>query len=745
MDKIKPTVKLDNVSMYYHDKNSINVGISKISLEFYKGEFVAVTGESGSGKTSLLNVIGATLGYHDGEVYYDSEPSSHFDDEDRETFRRERIGYICQNYNLIDSYTLLQNVVASMIISGWSAKEANKKALEYLDQVGLKALANKKASKISSGQKQRLGIARALAKETDIILADEPTGNLDSENACQIVDILKALSKDHLVIMVTHNVDEVLGKASRIIRISDGHVVLDEAKNTACELLPASKNLAPQLETKKVAWTFSCFNRKAKPKRAILLSVFMLLVSIATFVFMGTIIANMDDTTTKVYDDKAFINKRLDRIVVMKDDQTAMTKDDLAKFNSLKYVVESDQYDLVNDFNYFTLDDLQYRYYELMAYSPDGFPILETKEDHQVPEFSNYQKYMRSVTCLNADDLLVGSMPSKLNEIAVYGSSDDLGKEMKIYFQQRNVWGELLFVSFDMKVSAVLKNNEFVNSNQIYFSEMLCTEMLGNSLKSYNHYLYYFLEKNQTSPTQRKCFVFTDYLGENQVLLSHDFFNGKLKSPFYGNVSIDDLKNYNYQVKDVSEQMSNQMIKVDVSEHDLFFDGITSNQATIYIEDYAYTDEVLNAVNSMGYLAISSYRVSALEYDDKLLNERNVTILVCVLAIVFIFLLTLFVLSAFLSLNQGDYLLLRFIGMNKKTMYWTNFFEMLSTAVVMFISALILTLILNNFKITLINNIIKYMVWYQFLIIFIVVFLIVLATTYKFNVSLQKKTNNRVN
>ena len=104
MNKIRPTVKLDNVSMYYHDKSSVNVGISKISLEFYKGEFVAVTGESGSGKTSLLNVIGASLGYHDGEVYYDGETSSHFDDEERETFRRERIGYVCQNYNLIDSY-----------------------------------------------------------------------------------------------------------------------------------------------------------------------------------------------------------------------------------------------------------------------------------------------------------------------------------------------------------------------------------------------------------------------------------------------------------------------------------------------------------------------------------------------------------------------------------------------------------------------------------------------------------------
>lgn len=745
MNKIQPAVKLDNVSMYYHDKNSINIGISKISLEFYKGEFVAITGESGSGKTSLLNVIGATLAYHDGEVYYDGKSSSHFDDEDRETFRRERIGYICQNYNLIDSYTVLQNVIASMIISGVSAKEAKVKALEYLDKVGLKALANKKASKISSGQKQRLGIARALAKETDIILADEPTGNLDSDNACQIVDILRELAKDHLVIMVTHNVDEVLEKASRIIRISDGHVVLDEVKNNDNKLLSTTSESMPKLDTYKAAWAFSWFNRKAKPKRAILLSVFMLLVSVATFVFIGTIIANMDDTTTKVYDDKAFINKQLNRIVVMKNDKTEITPEDLNKFNDLKYVIESDQYDLVNDFNYFTLDDLRYNYYELYQYTSDGFPIESSKENHQVPSFFNYQKYMRSVTCIKEENIKSGYLPTKINEIAIYGDNDDLGKEILIYFQQRNVWGEIIFISYNMKVTAVLNDNEYVSNQQIYFSKMLCEEMIGNSLKSYNHNLYYYLNEKQLKPTQRRCFIFTDYVGSKQILLSHDFFNGKIKQPFYGNVSLDDESHYEYEVKAVSEQMSNQMIKVDVSLHDTFFGDVTSNQATIYIEDYAYTDEVLNAVNNMGYLAISSYRVSALEYDDQLLNERNVTILVCVLAILFIFLLTLFVLSAFLSLNQNDYLLLRFIGMNKKTMYWTNLFEMLSTVVVMFACALIFTLVFNNFRLSLINNIIKYMVWYQFVIIFIVVFLIVLATTYRFNIGLQKKTNNRVN
>lgn len=746
MENIKPTIQLDNVSMYYHDKNSVNIGISKISLNFYKGEFVAVTGESGSGKTTLLNVIGATLGYHDGEVYYDGEPSSHFDDKDRETFRRERIGYICQNYNLIDSYTLLENVMASMIISGVDVKTAKIKGLEYLDKVGLKNIAHKKASKISSGQKQRLGIARALAKETDIILADEPTGNLDSENSRQIIDLLKSLSKDHLVIMVTHNVDEAIGKATRIIRISDGHLVLDEVKDNSCELLMPSKYQKVKVNAKKVSWIFSNFNRFAKPKRSILLALFMFIVSIATFALMGTIISNMDDVFTKNYDSSAFYNKRTDRLVLMKDDKSAFTQDDINKINNVKYVVQSDIYDLVNDFNYYTEDDITYEYYELYDTTTDGFIIESSIENHKKPLFGGNDKFMRSYSCINEDKLIVGRLPEKVNEIVIYGKEEDLGKKLKIYFQQKNVWSTIAYLSYDMEVVGVLQKEKYVDESQIYFSDKLCKEMVGNSLKNYNHTLVYSIDKSTFKSSSMNGFIFTDVIGENNLVLSHEFFNGVTKKEFATLCSIDSYHSRDqiFTVKHVDELMSRNIIKVDESLHDKYFENVYSTQATVYIEDYAYTDEVINEINNMGYLAISSYRVSALEYNSKLLSERNITIIICTISIFVIFILTLFVLSAFLSLNQNDYLLLRFIGMNKKTMYLTNFFEMLLTAVVMFILALVLTLVLNNFEIIIIKNIIKYMVWYQFVIIFIIVFLIVLATTHKFNVGLEKKANQIV-
>ena len=749
MSNIKPTVKLENVSMYYHDKTNVNIGISKISLDFYKGEFVAITGESGSGKTSLLNVIGASLGYHEGEVYYDGEISSHFDDEDRETFRRERIGYVCQNYNLIDSYTLLQNVVASMIISGWNKKEASVKALEYLDKVGLKHLANQKASKISSGQKQRLGIARALAKETDIILADEPTGNLDSENGIQIVKLLKELSKDHLVIMVTHNVDEALAYATRIVRLSDGHVVLDEKKEEV-NYLSASFDNKEKLNQYKVAFCFSNFNRVAKPRRSIFLSIFLLLISIATFVFIGTIISNMDESKTKKYDPSAFLNEQTNRLIVMKDDNSIITDEDVENIYNLKYVLQVDKYDLVNDFNYYLEGDYIIEPQALYEYDSNGNPIEATVEIRRVPNFSNFNNYIKSVTCIKEEDLLVGNLPSKLNEIVIYGEKEDLGKVIKIYFQINGVktWNVQSYISFDLVVSGVLKQDRDFSEKQIYYSEDFCRQMIANAKKSAPHLFCYRLKYGATIQNKTKqVYVFADEVGESNIEISQSFFGESRRQTFEGLVGINSFatKDLNLKVTNYETLMSANMVKVDVSQYDRYFRDVNSTQMSVYIEDYAYTDEVISAINKLGYTAMSSYRASTLEYDLDLLNSRNVTIIVCVIAVAVIFVLTLFVLVAFLSLNQGDYLLLRLIGMDKKTMYWTNLFEMLITSVVMFILAIIATYVLDGLNVSLIHNIIKYMVWYQFVLIFVVNIFIVWATTSRFNNSLQKKTKTGFN
>ena len=231
-------IKLQNISKYYYSETAVTQALQGINLEFRMGEFVAITGESGSGKSTLLRIISGMDTFDDGELYVDGQPTFQYDEDDWEEYRRTKIGFVFQDYSLIGHYTAKENIVSALLIMGVPEKEAGDKAIHYLERVGLSAQRDQRASKLSSGQKQRLSIARALAKDTDIIVADEPTGNLDSETGAQIVKLLRDLSQDHLVIMVTHN-DAIKNMADRVIKLRDGMIrknYLNENKIAAEDL-----------------------------------------------------------------------------------------------------------------------------------------------------------------------------------------------------------------------------------------------------------------------------------------------------------------------------------------------------------------------------------------------------------------------------------------------------------------------------------------------------------------------------
>ena len=222
-----PLLELRNIGKIYVSGGNVAVGIRGVNLSFDRGEFVAVTGKSGSGKSTLLNVLSGMDTYEEGELLICGEPTSHYLQSDWEEYRKQYISFIFQEYNIIESFTVLQNVeLALMNISDRRARRA--RALELLRRVGLEKFIHHKGSKLSGGQKQRTVIARALAKDSPIILADEPTGNLDSQTSEEIISLLREVSRDKLVVVVTHNFEQVEHCATRHIRIFDGAVESDQ-------------------------------------------------------------------------------------------------------------------------------------------------------------------------------------------------------------------------------------------------------------------------------------------------------------------------------------------------------------------------------------------------------------------------------------------------------------------------------------------------------------------------------------
>lgn len=220
-------LELTNITKDYVSGDTTVKALKGVSIKFRKNEFVSILGQSGCGKTTLLNIIGGLDRYTDGDLSIDDISTKKYKDKDWDTYRNNRIGFVFQSYNLIPHQTVLSNVELALTLSGVSKSERRKRAMEVLEKVGLGDQIHKKPNQMSGGQMQRVAIARALVNNPDILLADEPTGALDSATSIQIMNILKDISKDKLIIMVTHNPELADKYSSRIIRLLDGKVVDD--------------------------------------------------------------------------------------------------------------------------------------------------------------------------------------------------------------------------------------------------------------------------------------------------------------------------------------------------------------------------------------------------------------------------------------------------------------------------------------------------------------------------------------
>lgn len=220
-------LEIKNISKSYHVGDFSQRALNNVSLAFRETEFVSVLGPSGCGKTTLLNMIGGLDHFDEGDLIINGKSTKDFTDREWDMYRNNSIGFIFQSHNLIPHLSVLQNVEMGMSLSGMSASDAKERALEVLDQVGLADHVDKRPTQLSGGQSQRVAVARAIANYPDVILADEPTGSLDTETGKQILDLIKDIAKDKLVIMVTHDAEMAHEYASRIIKLKDG-VVIDD-------------------------------------------------------------------------------------------------------------------------------------------------------------------------------------------------------------------------------------------------------------------------------------------------------------------------------------------------------------------------------------------------------------------------------------------------------------------------------------------------------------------------------------
>lgn len=724
-------IKLQNISKYYYSETAVTQALQGINLEFRMGEFVAITGESGSGKSTLLRIISGMDTFDDGELYVDGQPTFQYDEDDWEEYRRTKIGFVFQDYSLIGHYTAKENIVSALLIMGVPEKEAGDKAIHYLERVGLSAQRDQRASKLSSGQKQRLSIARALAKDTDIIVADEPTGNLDSETGAQIVKLLRDLSQDHLVIMVTHNYEQVEKYVTRKVRLHDGSLILDVSENMDTDQksdvsentdtdqkLEVSENMDTEqkpemsenvdnnektsagkksesneerLRDHTIGRIFVRMNAVRQPEKIALFMGFFLAAAIVSFLFIGQLLMNADDIYTKEYSATSFARKDDKRISLRRKDQKFMTKKDIDRLTKMKHVVSVDQYDIVNDINYYFEEGKDYRQeygYNRMSTSNEGWLY-----DSQNVEYVKKDQYMRSSSCLKESDLAKGSLPKKIDEVVLYDRGKyKVGDTITFFYTSDVLWSSTEnYIQRKMRVSGLLKNKD----KQVYFSPEICTMLQSTVTGGKVFYEYAYNQKLGKYQGQATLWPIVGDIvkKDNELCVSGEYEAAVYRAEDNDLTLFDQsgLLHIDQYDKDMKTKDVKQIENVETGEKingcGANFAEVSQNiyakyyrtdsrQASVYITSYAKMDHVLKALDKAGYEAVSTLRFGADKYDSDLVQERLRTIGIAVAILLVMMVAEILILRSIFKIQIKDQKILKFMGMSTKLIGKINYMEM---------------------------------------------------------------------
>ena len=631
-------IKLKDVSKYYYNKGLITSGITKINAEFNIGEFIVITGESGSGKSTLLNVISGLDTYEDGEMYIDGKETSHYGDEDFEEYRKEYISNIFQNFNLVGSYTVYQNIELVMLINGYTKKEARPKILKLINEVELTKYKNTRVSKLSGGQKQRVAIARALAKNTPIIIADEPTGNLDKRAAESVLKTLALTAKDKLVIVVTHNYEQVEKYATRKITMFDGKILEDKIITKTDEVKTdgnlESKKMKPLSKLRLgVRNTFNIV-----PKFLLLLAVFLFMFAAITTEMAGLRENKYEEE--RVGNNSYLQNKDTSRIIINKSDKSPFTDEDYQRIEALGNIsrIQKDDY----------LEDLSASLYSDYYYI-SGSVIKRTSQKLDLGR--NIEKDNEVVIQMNKENNTIGDPEKILNKEFMYNYQDNTTKlkVVGIIFNDDLDYESIIEVSDNMI-------NEFILN---YVISRTTQTLTVNGADTYCN-LFYIDSVNDSSI----------YVNEN---LNNNSYPIKMVSLSLSNTYVN--KVFDLKVEHVlNKYNSKRLTGYSYEENTCYLSkNLIRNtlirdkyQTSVFVKDEVKINDTINDLINLGY---STYAVK-----DMLINESAtmtyiyniIKLVLMIIILVAMFFISYLIIKLILKSRKNYYTIIRILGGSKK-------------------------------------------------------------------------------
>ena len=730
-------LKLKNVSKFYYSKGVIASGFTKVNVEFKIGEFVAIVGESGSGKSTLLNVISGLDSYEEGEMYINGEETSHYREKDFEDYRKKYVSNIFQAFNLVNSYTVYQNIELVLLLNGYKRKDVKEKVMELINKVRLTKYKNTKVSKLSGGQKQRVAIARALAKETPIIVCDEPTGNLDSKAAKEVINLLKEISKDKLVIMVTHNFSEISDIATRVIKMHDGRIVSDktnvEVKQEENVKINDNKGIGLfNIIRLGIRNTFNII-----PKFILMFLVFLFITASLLTVYGSLRKSEYEEGKNG---ENYFFNDLSDtRIVIKKKDNSVISDlelDNIKKLENVKNIVKND---LLIDNNLWF-------------------------------ESSNAEFYLsgnlRNIDTFNRT-LDYGHMPEEDNEVVLvvprydyYFSDrvDDAVKETYYYSGNKNLFG--------IKVAGIVYSDESIFSsseytiygNQELFDKYMkivnrekSTVKVNINSKNYDSYNSYGYEFN-IIPSDRvnngeaivseaisyacKDFECIDkYLGIRvDNLYYYDGFNLRISNVY-------NEKNVSNMLGIDKDSNSYGCIFISNDDYNRLFDKGTY-QSSVYVDKVDNVDTVANNLSEMNFKVLKIKDTLNKGGSDLAKVLKIVKLVVLIFLVITLFFISYFVIKLILKSRNVYYSILRILGGNLRQVKKILDVELFVNATLAYCIYILASILVRNniIEIKFIKNALEYLCFYDYVLMYVILMLMSYLISTRFARKIFKKS-----
>ena len=728
-------LKLENVSKIYYTNGIVATGISKVNLELNIGEFVVITGESGSGKSTLLNVISGIDSYEEGEMYINGKETSHYTEKDFEEYRKKYIANIFQSFNLINSYTVYQNVELVLLLNGYKRRQIKKKVLDIIDKVGLTKFKNTKVSKLSGGQKQRVAIARAIVKDTPIIVADEPTGNLDTKSAYEIIELLKNVAKDKLVVIVTHNIEQVEKYATRIIKMHDGRMIQNtEIKNINedSKITQASgKNITiPNQYRLGIRNTFNIFSK------FILLFIVFTFMSVAFLAeYSAFKLVEHSTEESSVYSaNLRDISK--ERILINKQNREPFTEDDYNKIKQLSnidYIVEDDisldtefilrndtlnTYGYIKDINNFKGNIDIGRMPEnddeiILKANKDDYTITQMLDETLNSEFSLQKSYREGDTIRTVK--IVGIQYNENNTIydRTFYVSNEVKKVVRSYVH--NQYSDMKTLLNDKYVQYTIETSENVEPGTAIVNDDLKYQFKNNKIINQNinisvSNIYYednidlTITKTFTKSNLKKLTGYTDYsYYQNAIIINPDDYNSLYDKPSY--------------------------------------------QSSVYVKDASIIDQTMSELENLG-LKPKKATDFKVEYENESQIVKIFKVVVTIFVIIVVFFISYLIISIILKSRNIYYTTLRMLGATSKSTRKILNIELFINSTLSYLMVLTFGYLVKQdiIKIEFIANLIKYITLNECILMYLILFVVTQLIARKFAKKIFKSSAmNRYN